>query len=252
MKKANSISAWVLWVVIALCIANLLAFAAVSYFKYNNVYFHGKTDASSMLGNAVALTFDDGPKEPYTSQILDILRKENVSATFFILGENAVKEPQIVRRISEEGHELGVHAYTHKSLLLQGKNTSIQQISVTKTLLEAIAGNSGRDRERAGGEAGNGKKIKLFRPPYGVFSPVTVSHSKKLNLSLVLWSINSRDYKEKDKDAIIRNVLENANLKPGAIILLHVNSELSVDALSGIISGLKEKGFTFAKVSEII
>ncbi|HEX9973669.1 MAG TPA: polysaccharide deacetylase family protein, partial [bacterium] len=104
--------------------------------------------------NQVFLTFDDGPDEHFTPGILDILEQENICATFFVTGSNATKNPSLLKRIGKQRHEIGIHSYHHKRLILYSKLDLYHEIMTSKQFVEQVIR----------------RQVKLFRPPYGLFS----------------------------------------------------------------------------------
>ncbi|MBP2651072.1 MAG: polysaccharide deacetylase [Firmicutes bacterium] len=190
----------------------------------------------------VALTFDDGPYPPYTGQILDVLREEQVSATFFVVGKNAEKYPDLVRRIVNEGHQVGNHTYSHMDLLKADSKTIAQEVDRTSAIISDITG----------------KETRLVRPPHGFRDAVVMEMMTKRNLSVVEWSIASRDWTNPGVDEIVNRTL--SKIKNGSIILLHdgdgtaqaASREETVAAARRIIDELKNQGYIFVTVSEIV
>lgn len=150
----------------------------------------------------IALTFDDGPLPPYTQQILDILHARNARATFFVCGKDAELHPEILRRISSEGHTIGNHTWSHHYLYFMNRATCAEEIDRTQRMIRQATGRAPR----------------FFRPPYGArwFSLYPILRDQ--GLRLVQWSASGDDWKL-EADAIITSV--RAGLHPGAIILLH-------------------------------
>jgi peptidoglycan-N-acetylglucosamine deacetylase len=185
----------------------------------------------------IALTFDDGPSEPYTSQILDVLKANHVHATFFLCGSAAERYPDLVRRIKAEGHEIGNHTYSHPWLYLMDKDKIAGEIDRTQDVLQKISGT----------------RPRLFRPPYGVrwFSLWPILQER--GLTMVLWSMRGYDGRYGAAD-IARTSLEQ--LQPGGILLLHdgfearrpaeVDRSATVRALPAIIAGARRAGYSFA------
>ena len=202
----------------------------------SNIAFSGNSNAKHQ--NMVALTFDDGPNPLYTPQILDILRQHNIKATFFVLGSKAEKHPGIIKRIAEEGHEIGIHSYSHPLLVFRSRKTMAKEIAYTKSLIEIHTN----------------KSIALFRPPYGIIDLGALSFSRRQELGIVDWSLNSKDYKLLDSARITQRVTKKA--KPGDIVLFHdgggTTRQPTVDALPAIIARLREKGHYPVLVSEIL
>jgi peptidoglycan/xylan/chitin deacetylase (PgdA/CDA1 family) len=153
-------------------------------------------------GGRIALTFDDGPASPFTEQVLDILRDQHVPATFFVCGRNAERYPELLRRISVEGHAIGNHTYSHFFPYLMTRTQLAEDI----------------DRAQVAIEKGTGQRPELFRPPYGArwFGLYPVLNAR--GLKVVQWSDAGYDWKA-DEDSIVR--LSLARLGPGSIILLH-------------------------------
>ncbi|MBA4538547.1 polysaccharide deacetylase family protein [Bacillus aquiflavi] len=191
------------------------------------------------IGNKIALTFDDGPSAKYTPQILNVLKKYNVKATFFMMGAKVSKYPYIVKRVAQEGHAIGNHTYWHPNL---GKATVEQmkwEIAETEKALNKIVG----------------IKPKLFRPPFGSLTREQTIELGKLNLTTVMWSVDSNDWKQLPAEQIKNNVLNH--IHPGAVVLFHDGGhwtqDLSgtVEALELIIPKLQEDGFTFVTIPQL-
>ena len=185
----------------------------------------------------IALTFDDGPHPRYTPQILDILEEYGVCATFFCVGSNAEIYPQLVRRIQEQGHELGNHTHNHFHVA----NLSTEQLfadiqSCEETLMRLGC-----------------PKIRFFRPPEGVCTEDVKNYCEQRGMTIVLWSIDTRDWAHTPVSEICENVRSNA--KDGAIILMHdfigKNSPTPA-ALRRIIPMLQESGYEFVTLSTLL
>ncbi|MDF1509584.1 polysaccharide deacetylase family protein [Robertmurraya sp. DFI.2.37] len=189
----------------------------------------------------VALTFDDGPDPRFTPQILDILRENGIKATFFLLGSRAEAYPDLVKRIVEEGHIIGNHTYWHPNLV-EEEDVRVLEREVSRTesgLANLIA-----------------YRTKLFRAPYGFLNNELVEQLRDMDYTVVAWSVDSLDWHESPPDQIAYNVL--SNLHPGAIILMHDGAAWDEDrtntvrALRQIIPAIKEQGFEFATVPELL
>lgn len=185
----------------------------------------------------VMLTFDDGPSEPYTGRILDILRAEGVKATFFLCGASAERYPGLVRRIRDEGHEIGNHTWSHPWLHFAGRGAIASEIDRTQDVIERIAG----------------VRPVWFRPPYGVRWFPLAGILRERGMRMMLWSARGYDGRL-DAAGIVATTLEQ--LHPGAIILLHdgfeakepalVDRAATAAALPGIIAGARRAGYRFA------
>lgn len=192
-------------------------------------------------GDEVALTFDDGPNEPYTSQVLDILGAESVKATFFLIGQNAMEFPDTVRREVAEGMEIGNHSYNHPILVKEKGATILWQITRTQEVLQGISG----------------LEPKWFRPPHGFRDPRLFPKTRRCDLAVVEWSNMPKDWTRPGVDVIVKRTLDK--LKPGDIILLHDGDGVyiggdrsqTVEALPRIIQGIRAKGLRPVTLSEL-
>ena len=184
----------------------------------------------------VALTFDDGPNPDATPLILDTLREKKVRATFFILGSHAERWPELVRRISHEGHQIGNHGYFHRKLQFKSP------FYVSRDIRLGI-----RAIKRAGAPA-----PRYFRAPHGFRSPWTTPIASSYGERTVGWSLGVWDSDRPGVDEIVKRTLEG--VEPGSIILLHDGDGYNPDgdrtqtaaALPQIIDRLKEQGYEFA------
>lgn len=162
------------------------------------IYRNGQRESGS-----VAITFDDGPHAENTSKILTVLEKKNGRGTFFMTGENILRNKTLVREIVLRGHLIGNHTFTHCNALFTSRTKLYDELLRTKQLIESVTETNNR----------------LFRPPYGIMTPVLLSICKALDLSVVLWNANSMDFRLNSIQAIL-NRLKN-KIKPGSIFLFH-------------------------------
>lgn len=192
----------------------------------------------------VALTFDDGPDPVYTPEILDILKEKDVQATFFLIGKNVNRHPEIALRMADEGHSIGSHTHSHKSLVpLTAKSTYIEIKNAEAAIEEAT-----------------GIRPTLFRPPRGVYSSYARELLKEERYTLVLWDLSAVDWAELAPKKIVANVVNK--IKPGSIILLHDSGDLityrggdrhsTVKALPEIIDKLRAQGYEFVTIDQMI
>ena len=185
---------------------------------------------------SVALTFDDGPQDPYTDQILDILARYSIKATFFLTGEKAEQNPDIVRRIVSDGHEIGNHSYSHKTMRCRSVKWLRNEIEKTDELFM---------------QAGASQPIH-FRPPFGRTSFQLTSLLKKMKKKMILWDIGPKDFKYAHPYEIVGKVLKK--LKPGSIIVLHDGGgdrNVTVEAVNILVKDIREMGYKFVTVSEL-
>lgn len=178
----------------------------------------------------VALTFDDGPHKTLTPKLLNILKEKWVKATFFVLGQNVERLPEVTKEIHKEGHEIGSHSWDHASFLKLSNQSIKNQIQKTQTAVK------------------NATWIEptLFRPPYGAYNKNTI---KNVWLTFVLWSVDSWDWKNKNVAKNLKTVLSTTH--DGAIILFHDIHWTSVDTIPQLIDSLREKWYEFLTVSEL-
>jgi len=180
----------------------------------------------------VALTFDDGPSPEVTPSILDLLREFGVHATFFVLGEQAERHPELLRRIVAEGHALGIHGYRHRPLVLATAGEARREIARTRNLIAELAPDA--------------PAVQFFRPPYGFKNIALPFLARSLGCRMTAWSLNSRDYAVRMAEDIANAVL--SKLHPGAIVLLHdgANNEKTALVLPLILRGLQSRGYECA------
>ncbi len=186
----------------------------------------------------VALTFDDGPLPPYTGQILDVLERYGVPATFFCCGIHAGGAADELVRMRELGHAFGNHTWSHPFLPELSRPQLAEQIDRTA---EAIA------------EASGGTAPRLFRPPYGSRTPEVMSWLTEFEATTVLWDVAPDDWALREADAIARDVV--ADVQPGSVVLLHDGGgdrSPTVGSLAPIIEGLLERGYEFVRVDDMI
>lgn len=191
-------------------------------------------DVDCRKAKCVALTFDAGPSEN-TPRLLDILKKEKVHATFFMLGKNhVVKRPADVKRIDAEGHELANHTWSHEILTDIDPAEAKLELSRTQDAVQKITG----------------KKPTLMRPPQGKTDEEVSKISRDLGLAQVLWSVTAKDYQTNDSALITKRVLDQT--EQDGIILLHDIYKGTVPAVPGILKELKKRGFTIVTVSQLL
>lgn len=203
--------------------------------KTHNIVYNGSRGEKN-----IALTFDDGPHPIYTEEILDILKKHDVKATFFILGKHGELYPNILHRESIEGHELGVHSFNHINFKKQEKNAIRNELNKTQEIIKKITGEG----------------TKLFRPPYGIYNQTVYDIVAEYKGSIVLWTYyqDTKDWSNPGVEKIVETVL--SQVKNGDIILFHDHNEAkenqTIAALKIIIPELLNRGYKFVTVSELL
>ena len=179
----------------------------------------------------VALTFDDGPNPATTNQALDTLSKYGIKATFFVLGKNVSGNEEILKRMKADGHVIGNHSWSHPVLSKLSLDEAKKQITDTEDELTKVLGSSS----------------KLMRPPYGA---ITDDIRNSLDLSFIMWNVDSLDWKSKNEASILTEI--QRQVRNGSIILMHDIHAETVNALPKIIDYLKEQGYHFVTVPEML
>ncbi|MBS2035012.1 polysaccharide deacetylase family protein [bacterium] len=176
------------------------------------------------LSEGVALTYDDGPG-PDTPALLDLLAREKVKASFFLIGQQIEKYPEVVKRIADEGHLIGNHTYSHPNLMLCSPGRTRRELERVQQQLQQLTG----------------QKPVFWRPPFGFRSPWTQPVASQLGLRSALWTVNPRDFQDPGSQVIVQRTQEG--LQPGVIVLLHDGLEKrgqTLEATARLISQLKE------------
>jgi peptidoglycan/xylan/chitin deacetylase (PgdA/CDA1 family) len=186
-------------------------------------------------GPYIAMTFDDGPSPETTPRLLDILKQRNIKATFFMIGQNAERNPTIVKRILAEGHEIGNHSWTHPQLSKLSDDRVTEEINKTQNAIKDASGYT----------------PVLIRPPYGAITGRQKEWiEKQFDLSVIIWSVDPFDWKRPGASVIEQRILAGA--RPGAIVLSHDIHKQTVDAMPATLDALAAKGFKFVTVSQLI
>lgn len=183
----------------------------------------------------VAMTFDDGPHPQNTPRLLDMLRKRNIKATFYVIGGNVDRYPQIVRRIVSEGHEIGNHTYTHRKLTSLGASEVSKEMRRTQDAIVRAAG----------------VRPRTMRPPYGALrTDQRNAVFSQFGYPTIMWSVDPQDWKRPGPSVVTNRILKAAN--NGAIILAHDLHAPTVTAMPGTFDGLLSRGFKFITVSQML
>lgn len=188
----------------------------------------------------MALTFDDGPYPPYTGRLLDVLKEKKIRATFFLVGEQARLYPDLVRRMVDEGHTVGLHAFRHRDFLKLTEEEKEKDLQQGKEILQSITG----------------KKPNYWRPPHGFRDSSVMKIAEEKQLQVVNWSVIPRDWTGIDKQEIYNRVMDKA--EDGAVVLLHdgdsplykASRQATVDAVGPLIDSLREKGYHLVSLEE--
>ena len=197
------------------------------------LHFQQQTAAANAMADRkkIAITFDDGPHPFYTEQLLDGLKERGVVATFFVTGEHASLHPDIIKRMSEEGHLVGNHTYSHMQLNKGNRETFKEELIRTNEVIEELTG----------------QEVQYVRPPYGTWDK---KFEQELNMFPVLWSIDPLDWCSDNVGGIVQRV--TAKAEENSIILMHDEYKSTVTAALQIVDILQEDGYEFVTVDEIL
>jgi peptidoglycan/xylan/chitin deacetylase (PgdA/CDA1 family) len=193
---------------------------AVGGFHYAALWPASRLFGRSLIaGNdpaEVVLTYDDGPNAPYTGQLMDVLARHQVRATFFVIGRYVKEKPQVVRALHHAGHLIGCHTMTHPKLMYMGRKSIGAEISDATALIEDTIGD----------------RVRFFRPPFGARNPAVFRVATQLGLTLVLWNVSSRDWKAKSATEIElqlkRGIAHNQRRRRGSNVLMHDGGHLEM------------------------
>ena len=184
--------------------------------------------------NCVAITYDDGPVPGSTERLLDILKRKGVHATFFVVGRNANANPQILRRIRDEGHTIGNHSFSHPDLARQSDGAIAAQMDDTNAALQKQAG----------------LDPHWMRPPYGSHNPRVASAAGARGMALAVWDVDTADWQHRNPATTCKRAVDGA--REGSIILMHDIHQPTVDAAECVIDGLRAKGLNPVGLDEMI
>jgi len=188
----------------------------------------------------VALTYDDGPNDPHTGRLLDVLARENIRATFFMIGRYVAEHAAIARLVADAGHEIGNHTTSHPNLIFQNAASTRRELEAcTRALDDAV-----------------GQHTSYFRPPYGGRRPSTLRAARQLGLTTVMWSVSGKDWTLGAR-GIEKQVL--SRVRGGDVILLHDGGDrgfgrdrsATVAATAALIPKLRDLGYKFVSVGEM-
>lgn len=182
----------------------------------------------------ISISFDCAWGTEYTDELLDVLERENVRATFFMVEFWTEKYPEYVKKIDEKGHEIGTHSATHSYMSKLSEEEIRQELTSSSQTIEEVTG----------------KKTQLFRPPYGDYDDLLIDTAKSMGLYSIQWDVDSLDWKDLSANDIAMRVINR--VQNGSIILCHNNGLHTAEALPIILDTLKNKGYEFVPVGELI
>jgi peptidoglycan/xylan/chitin deacetylase (PgdA/CDA1 family) len=204
--------------------------------KYPEIFFN----RGSRKNKQVALTFDDVPDIRFTPQLLDVLKRYEIKATFFIVGYRAQNHPDLVRRMVREGHALGNHSYNHALMTKTTLPKFEKQIMRTQSIIRSLTGQA----------------PKYYRPPYGEINEEQLRWAERHGFTVVNWDVDSLDWKGLSASEVAGNIIPA--VKPGSIVLQHggggKGQDLSgtIEALPKIIEQLRSQGYSFVTIPELL
>ncbi len=184
----------------------------------------------------IALTFDDGPWPNSTAQVLDILKKNNIKGTFFVVGQNVKTYPDLTKRVVTDGHIIANHTWHHWYHHMNAQAAAYEVANTTDIIYQTT-----------------GVKTSLFRPPGGIMSNGVAAYAKSNKYAVIMWSSDSMDYARPGVPRLINNIFREA--KPGGIVLMHDGGgdrSHTVKALPEIISRFRKQGYEFVTVPELL
>src|SRR5271168_1310058 len=205
--------------------------------------WYGKTFTGTTPGSRqIALTYDDGPNDPHTLRLLDVLAKHNINATFFLIGRYVRERPEIVREIVQAGHVVGNHTFTHPLLTLKNEAQIRKQISDCRAALEDAVG----------------EHSNLFRPPFGGRRPAVLRVAHELGLEPVMWSVTGFDWSAPPAAVIERKIAKQ--IRGGDVVLLHdgghkqigADRSQTVIATDHLLTRYKAEGCEFVTVPQMM
>ena len=206
--------------------------------NFNGLDFNGLDEGRKTL----ALSYDDGPNDPWTLKLLEVLEKHRVAATFFMVGRYVRERPEIARAVSQAGHAVGNHAYSHPNLIFANATRLRQELEETSKAIEEATGT----------------RPVLFRPPFGGRRPGTFAMARELRMVPVMWRVTCYDWSAKSHQQILKHA--RRQIRGGEVILLHDGGHIrmgedrsaTVRATDELIAEYKDRGFAFVTVPEMM
>jgi peptidoglycan-N-acetylglucosamine deacetylase len=223
-----------IWFYIGIVIAAiaLLAYGSISI---RSGFYCPVINSVASGDKVIALTFDDGPDEQVTPQVLDLLKKHQVKAAFFCVGSRVMKHPNLIERVDKEGHIIGSHGFSHHFFfdLFSGKRMEEELVKTGKLVQRAVH-----------------KKPRMFRPPYGVTNPVLARVLRKMNYHIIGWSLKSKDTVIRDEQKLYKRLTEK--LGNADIILFHDTSPHLISVLDQFIQYATENNYRFERLDNVL
>ncbi len=224
---------------ISLCLVAIISAITLSKTGAYAVFYGGnlrKLPIYSVQTNEkkVAISFDCAWGVDYTDKLLEIMKAENVTCTFFMVEFWAEKYPDYVKKIDEHGHEIGTHSSTHPYMSKLSKDKIVKELATSSEAITRVTG----------------KKVEVFRPPYGDYNDALIDTAKELGLYTIQWDVDSLDWKDLSAKEIEKRVISRVD--NGSIVLFHNQGLHTAEALPSIIKSLKSEGYEFVRIGDLI
>ncbi len=225
--------------VLSLALVAIISASVLSFSGYAGVFFNYAVKKLPIYSverqdKKIAISFDCAWGTDYTDSLLQTMQSENVRCTFFMVEFWTVKHPDYVSKIDQHGHEIGTHSATHPYMSKLSKEQIIKELNTSSSAIESIIG----------------KKVEVFRPPYGDYNDLLIDTASELGLHTIQWDVDSLDWKDLSANEINKRVVKR--VKNGSIVLFHNQGKYTHKALPIIIKELKAKGYEFVTVGELI
>lgn len=223
------------WVYVIILLLWFLITLLGSFFIQWNYYLTSLNSNKTLIKNHVSLTFDDGPHPEFTPKVLTLLKQYNVNATFFLIGKNAEKNPDLVQDILQQGHTIGNHTYSHVNNFGFFSTTKvIGELQATNTIIEKLSG----------------YKMKLYRPAFGVTNPNIQKALEQTKHNSIGWNVRSFDTTGKTAENILKRI--TSKVDKGDIVLLHDTSAKTVEVLERLLLFLQANNLKSVTVDELL
>ncbi|SIT05727.1 Peptidoglycan/xylan/chitin deacetylase, PgdA/CDA1 family [Zobellia uliginosa] len=248
-KRVNTTAVFLLLPLVALCFMEHLPWWPVfallflwfsltvfgSFFIQWNYHLTSKHANKNIETNWVSITFDDGPNPEFTPKALELLAKYNAKATFFCVGQRIEKHPEILKQIISQGHTIGNHTYSHANTFgFLSLDKVLNELVQTKDLVHSLTG----------------KKIKLYRPAFGVTNPQIAKAVDKLKVHSIGWSVRSLDTTSRSEETVLKRITNKVS--KGDIILLHDTNEKTIAVLEQLLLFLRKKNLSSVTVDRLL
>ena len=223
-----------LWIGVLILIWIVLTTIGSFYIRWN-YFLKAKHKNENVDDHVISLTFDDGPHKEHTKKVLELLKRYNFQATFFLIGHKIEAHPNLVEAIINQGHTIGNHTYSHSNNFgfLKTENV-VKELKKTNQIIEKL----------------QGLKMNLYRPAFGVTNPRISTAIKTLNLIPIGWSVRSLDTTKDTKEMILTRITKN--LQKGDIVLLHDTSQKTVEVLEQLLIFLDKKRWQSISVDQLL